>query len=445
MNPGSKNIRLVQRAQWLIRMRWIAIAFLAAITFFCSNILKIELQDLPIYCIVVLLAIYNTLMLLLLNHVIKTRKEVPYYAVKRIINVQISADLLILTVLLHFAGGIENPFVFFFIFHMVIASILLSVKESYLHAAFATLLLGLLVLLEHTGKIEHHCLKEGFIPQCLQQKGMFVFGTYAVFTVAMFLMVYMASYVAVRLRHAEQARKQANVLLREKDRIKDEYVSRVTHDLKGHLAAIQSCLAVVANETVGPLNKKQLDFVDRAHNRTKKLTRFVRTLLRLTQMRLSDKFEMAHFLLKETIENAVAAVNTKAEEKSIVLSCNVRPPTDKVFGNQFSIEEMITNLLLNAIKYTPPEGTIAVNASNSNDVVVLEIADTGIGIPEDEIDKVFDEFFRASNAKKHERDGTGLGLAIAKQIIERHGGSISVESQLGRGTTFRLTLPKKNS
>jgi two-component system phosphate regulon sensor histidine kinase PhoR len=117
---------------------------------------------------------------------------------------------------------------------------------------------------------------------------------------------------------------------------------------------------------------------------------------------------------------------------------------DLIVGNQFSINEMVTNLLFNAIKYTPENKSVHIEAKSHDDYVQIDIADTGIGIPAEEIKNVFDEFFRASNAKKREKDGTGLGLSIVKQIIERHGGKISVQSQEGQGTKFSVTLPKGN-
>ena len=103
---------------------------------------------------------------------------------------------------------------------------------------------------------------------------------------------------------------------------------------------------------------------------------------------------------------------------------------------------MVTNLLLNAIKYTPENGKVTVSIKNENDFAVVEIADTGIGIPANEIGKVFQEFFRASNAREVERNGTGLGLSIAKYIVERHNGKIWVESKENNGTKFWFTLPK---
>jgi signal transduction histidine kinase len=443
MKPVPENNRLYKRAHWLITLRWIAIVCVIFGTYICDRVLSIELQASALYSIALLLAVYNVAMLLLLNRLNKGEKELTCREVKRIINFQISADLLLLTALLHFSGGIENPFVFYFTFHMIIASILLSLRESYFQATFAVLLFGLLVLFEYIQIIPHHCLK-GFVSHCLHRDGPYIVGTFFVFATALFLAVYMASYIAVRLRRAEQAYKQANILLEEKDRIKDEYVLRVTHDIKGHLATVQSCLSVIVNGIVGKLNAQQTDLISRAHKRTINLTNFVRRLLQLTQMRLSNKLEMEIFSLNNTLGSVVETVKTKAEDKSITLTSNVEPSVDRIYGNQFSIEEMLTNLVLNSIKYTPESGTVEINATSNGEGVLGEVADTCIGIPEEEQKQRFDEFDRASNARNIERDGTGLGLSIVKHIMNRHGGKIEVESKNGCGTKFRLTLQKEN-
>ena len=442
MEPNPVNLMLVMRAHWLIRLRWVAAASVAVGTYLGSNFLGISLHSSALYGIAALLSLYNMTVYLLLNHFALTNGQAPYSSVKKIVNIQISTDLLILAVLLHFSGGIENPFVFFFIFHMIIASILLSVRESYMHATFAVLLFGLMILLEYLHVVKHHCL-EGFVSHCSYRDTHCVLGTFFVFAVTLYLVVYMASYIAVRLKRAEQAAREANSLLREKDRMKDEYVFRVTHDIKGHLAAIQSCLNLVASQTVGRIDRAAADFVSMAHNRTKRLSYFVRTLLELTQMKLSGKLEMRVFSLRETVHNALGAVESIAREKSITLNCHLDPSVGDIYGNQFSIEEAITNLLLNATKYTPEKGNVTLSVKDQDDFVLVDVADTGIGIPGDEIGHIFDEFFRASNARKVERDGTGLGLSIVKHIIERHDGQIRVESELNHGTEFTLTLPKK--
>jgi signal transduction histidine kinase len=141
----------------------------------------------------------------------------------------------------------------------------------------------------------------------------------------------------------------------------------------------------------------------------------------------------------------VLAAEDRAASKSIDLKSNIELGPGKMLGDRFSIEEMVANLLLNAIKYTPEKGKVQINATRKDGFFVVEISDTGIGIPADELEHVFDEFYRASNARKIERDGTGLGLSIVKQIIERHNGKIDAKSQEGVGSKFIITLPEARS
>ena len=438
MGSVVQDDSLAQRAYWLIRLRWLAAVSVAAATFVCAHLFGITLQERALYGIALLLLAYNFVLLALLRRLTAAPGERGLQGVKRMIGVQISTDLVILTVLLHFSGGVENPLAFFFIFHMIIASILLSVWESYLQATLAVLLFGLLALLEYSGAISHHPLA-GFVTHCQYQEGPYVLGTFFVFAVSLYLVVYMASYIAVRLRRAERAQAQANERLRAQDRIKDEYVARLTHDIKGHLAAIQTCLAVAIG---GPINGQVADFVDRAYRRTQKLTAFVRILLRLTKLKLSGMPEMTVFSLGDAAGHAVATVRKRAEDKAIHLSCTLESSGPMVRADREAIEETLVNLLLNAIKYTPEQGTVSIEARTEDDSVLLEISDTGIGVPPAELARIFDEFYRASNARQIERNGTGLGLSLAKQVIELHDGSISVFNTEGSGTTFRIVLPR---
>ena len=444
MKAIPEKTRLVRQAYWLIKLRWMAAAGVCLSIFFTSEVLGVSLQKRPLYGISATLFLYNVLSLLLLKRKLKINGDIVFVSINKIINFQISLDLLALTALLHYSGGVENPFVIYFVFHMAIASILLSRWQSYLQASFAVGLFACLALFEHTGVLPHYCLKE-FVVCNIQQSTLYVIGTIFAFASALYLVVYLTGFVSMQLRRQEEAYRQANLQLKQKDRIKDEYVSRVTHDIKGHLAAIQNCLDVVVNNLVGPLNNKQAEFVGRAHSRTVKLTTFVKMLLRLTQMRFANKIQKDVFPLKNTVDNAIAHVRVKAETKSISLNCDIEPSVDKIFGNQFSIEEAITNLLLNAVKYTPKNGVVTLKAGIDGRFVIVEIVDTGIGIPEEEITKVFDEFYRAGNAREVEQDGTGLGLSLVKQIVERNDGKIWVESQLNVGTKFSITLPKGRS
>jgi signal transduction histidine kinase len=170
-------------------------------------------------------------------------------------------------------------------------------------------------------------------------------------------------------------------------------------------------------------------------------------LLRLTRLKLDGSVEKELFDASDAVREAVEAVQPGAQEKALHLECSglvaVRANNHSpLLGNALSFKEAITNLLLNAIKYTPPRGTVSVRTETRDNSIVIEVADTGIGVPPEEQDRIFEEFYRASNARQMESDGDGLGLSLVKRVIEMHGGSISFQSQLGAGTTFHIVLPR---
>jgi signal transduction histidine kinase len=431
---------LIGRAYWLIRLRWVAIATLAAATFVAGNIMGVSLPSSALYTLAGILLFYNLVLHEVVHYWTRGGKEPAPPTVGGILTLQISADLFILATILHFSGGIENPFSFFFVFHMIIASILRPRWQSYLLATLAVILFGGLLLLEGTGTLPHYDLT-GFAGPGLYDNVIFVAGFLWVFTITLYLVVYMTTSISEQLRLRQAELEQANAQLEEKDQVKNEYVLRVTHDIKGHLAAIESCLDVVLNGMLGPLNDKQAEFVGRAERRTTKCMAFVMALLKLTRMKLSGRLEVERFSLRNCVLSSLASVQNRAKEKSIVLHHEIDPAVNEVLGEAVLIEETITNMLFNAVKYTPAGGRVGLEVRPDGDFVQVKIVDTGIGVPEAALPHLFQEFYRADNARAVERDGTGLGLAFARQVVERHGGRIWVENNAGGGSTFTFTLP----
>jgi signal transduction histidine kinase len=435
-----KSTNLVQRAHWLVLLRWVGIGTLAIATFVAGRFLHIELATPALYLLAGVLVVYNFVLYDLLRYWTWGEKEPSEHRIGRMLTFQISADLVILTTILHFAGGIENPFSFFFVFHMILVSVLRSKWQSYLQATLAVILFGGVVALEGLGVLAHYDLV-GFAAHELYQKPIFVFGFLFVFTVTLYLVVYMTTSISEQLRVQQDGYARANALLEEKDQVKNQYVLRLTHDIKGHLAAIESCLEIVINGMVGPLTDKQTDLVDRAHRRTGKCMAFITALLKLTRMKLTGQLEMERFSLKNCVFNALAAVQNWAQNKSIEVTHVIDASVDEIPGEAVLIEETLTNLLFNAVKYTPEGGQVSLTVSEEGPFIQVTVVDTGIGIPEEALPHIFEEFYRAANARATERDGTGLGLAFAKQVVERHGGRIEVRRHPDVGTTFTFTLP----
>jgi signal transduction histidine kinase len=432
---------LTSRAMWLVQLRWAAITVLIVATVASHRILAIQLADRQLAVLSAMVLAYNAALYGLLRWLMAGKVGPSSVAIGRIITLQISMDLAILTTILHFSGGIENPFAFFFVFHMIIASILCSRKESYVHAVLASVLFGALIWLEYWGILPHYPL-QGFAGHGLHGSAIFVLGTLAVFAVTLFLVVYMTTSISEQLRAHQADLEQANRLLREKDTLKNEYVLRVTHDVKGHLAAIQSCIDIVHDGLLGPLNEGQKDMISRAHRRTSQALAFVADLLKLTRSKLDGQPAITCFPLKSLIAKTLAAAKIRAEAKGIQVTIDVAPKVEIVCGEQVLIEETVLNLLFNAVKYTPQGGKVRMEVRDQGSDVMILVRDNGIGIPEAEMGRIFGEFYRASNAKALERDGTGLGLSFAKQVVERHGGHIAVQNNPEGGCTFSFTLPK---
>lgn len=434
----SLQEEFIERLHWLVRLRWLAVIGVFLTVLSVSRIFKFPLPVFPLYLIAIILALYNLAFFILLIYLKERKSKIT---MNIIANAQISLDLLMLSALIHFSGGIENPFLFYFIFHMIIAGILLSRQAAFLQATFAAILFCFMVILECLGILPHYCLRE-FIINSQHNNLIYIIGISFVFVSTIYIAVYMASSISAKLKQREEILEKANEQLKEKDRLKSEYVLRVSHDIKEHLAAIQGCLEPVIGRITGELNPKQFDLVERAVQRTSKLIFFVKALLEITRIKLSKEIKMDYFYFKDIVYEVVNNISPKAQDKNIAIYSVIEPTIDRIRGAKEYLQETIVNLIANSVKYTPNNGRIDIRVKDKGNSILIEIQDTGIGIPKDEMPKIFEEFYRASNAREAEKDGTGLGLSIARQIVQIHQGKIWVESESGKGSVFSIELPK---
>jgi len=227
------------------------------------------------------------------------------------------------------------------------------------------------------------------------------------------------------------------------DRAKSEFVRMVTHELRSPLSAVQSMLRILEQGYTGPISPKQQDLVRRSERRISFLLALVKDLLELAAGKMEQlKGEKNEVVLNETIIRVTELMQTSAEEKGLTFKVEITKDPLVLVGIEDGLERVFMNLVGNAVKYTPAGGSVTVRAWSENDHIKVEVADTGIGIPKEALPRIFTEFYRAKNAKAIEMEGTGLGLAIAKDVVEQHGGQISVKSELGKGSTFFVTLPQ---
>ena len=231
---------------------------------------------------------------------------------------------------------------------------------------------------------------------------------------------------------------------RRTDRAKDEFIQLASHELRTPLTSILGYLEILQDGGAGELTAEQRRFLDVVDRNAQRLVRLVGDLLMVARAdagRLG--LEMESVELEELVGEAAQAQRLVADERHITLATSVAPLALRC--DRGRLGEVIDNLLSNALKFTPPGGRVDVSAHAEAGGAVIEVADTGMGIPAAEQERLFERFYRTQAALQAAIPGTGLGLTISKMIVEAHGGRIGVASEEGRGTTFRMWLPMADS
>jgi len=231
--------------------------------------------------------------------------------------------------------------------------------------------------------------------------------------------------------------------LQEVDEVKDTFVSAVSHELRTPITSIVGYLEMLQDGAYGELNERQADAVARVDGNSQRLLSLIDELLTLSRVQeqglgLGDREVDLVRVVATACDVVAPAWATKGLDASVDLPGGPVP----FVGDEDMLERVVVNLVGNAVKFTPPGGRIGVRLHLEADGAVVEVTDTGIGIPPEEQELLFTRFFRSSTAQQHAIPGSGLGLSIARHIVEMHGGTVGVESEPGVGTTFRVHLPR---
>jgi signal transduction histidine kinase len=281
-----------------------------------------------------------------------------------------------------------------------------------------------------------------FLPLRLEGKVIGILGAYCSLPdrfsaedVAFFRLV--AELVAIALENA-RAYEAVEKLVKERS----WYMLRVAHNLRAPLAGMLSILDVVRGGYLGALNGEQQEYLRRLDRRSRTMLMLVNELMTLAKSREEKK--AAEIKLTEPEEVARRIRRTfqeRAAEKNIAFNVTAAPDLPSIRGDLEMVEQILENLVSNAVKYTLADGTVSVKFSLAGNMIRMEISDSGIGISKSDRPRLFTEFFRAENARAVEKTGTGLGLAIVKEFVDKLGGRILVESEAGMGTIFVVDLP----
>jgi len=222
------------------------------------------------------------------------------------------------------------------------------------------------------------------------------------------------------------------------DRLKSDFIHTISHDLRSPLTAIMGYVELL--ERVGSLNDQQKEFVKHVQNSARSITELINDLLDLGRIEAGFDTRKDDIVLGTILRYTLDNLTRQIEDKHQEILLDIEPELPILRGNPLRLRQVMDNLLVNAIKYTPDNGKIKISLRSEADQIIFEVADTGIGISTADQLHIFEKFYRANNAPKT-TPGTGLGLAIVKSIVENHSGRIWVESLLGRGTKFTVVLP----
>ena len=242
--------------------------------------------------------------------------------------------------------------------------------------------------------------------------------------------------------HLIQTQAEAVRLLQELDQAKADFIATVSHELRTPLTSITGYLEMLQDGDAGKLPRRaheMLTVVDRNATRLRNLIEDLLTQTRIDAGRL--RLELASVDLASVLGSVYQAMLPQATSDGVQLKL-IAPAGCKIEADQQQLEQVFTNLVGNACKFTPAGGQVTVElVPDEDEGVLVEVADTGMGIPEEDFDRLFSRFFRAANATAAALPGTGLGLAIVREIVQRHGGSVDFHSRLGVGSTFSVWLP----
>ena len=231
--------------------------------------------------------------------------------------------------------------------------------------------------------------------------------------------------------------------LKELEKIREDFVANVSHELRTPLTTIKGYAETLLE---GALKEEvAFQFVQVINRHADRLTKIVEDLLTLSKIE-SKEFSLKpeRLSISELIDGTLDVIKEEADKKGVSISWSESTPSLFIFGDRKGLEQVLINLLDNAIKYGREGGNIKISVNeNPNAEIQVSVEDDGIGIPKEDLPRIFERFYRVDKGRSKELGGTGLGLSIVKHIVQAHGGKVWAESQIGKGSTFYFTLPKQ--
>jgi signal transduction histidine kinase len=418
MSPAPE---LAARIRWLIRLRWVAAA---GIVLAGAVVRGFDLRPRgePLLALAALLLGFNVVFALL------SRRPPPPLAFAWW---QVVTDLSILTLALHVAGGIENPFAVFYVFHVIIASILLPRRLSYLVAGLASAFYAAMAFLEHFGVVPHEAL--GFV---LWDDPRFLAGAIAAMTSTLFLSTYLASTIMEGLRRKDEEMRRFNERLQQTEKLAavGQLAAGIAHELNTPLASIAGYAEELSEIAKG--NGRQVEeYTGVIRSQTERCKAITQSLLNFAR---KNEIRVGPVDVNSLLVEAVDYLRFKKNAPKLEIETDLEPGLPAVQADAGQLLQVFLSLLINGADAIEGGGTLSVRSRSGKDAVRVVVADTGCGIPEENLKKVFEPFFTT----KAPGQGTGLGLSLSYGIVRQLGGTIDLRSKVGEGTEVHVTLPR---
>jgi len=368
------------------------------------------------------------------------------WLLQNVMHATITVDLLFITVALWFVGGAKSPFQSFYLIYLMLVSMLLSRRAAFSHALSAYLQFSGVVLAQWFGLISTR-FPAGAVNSAAPLDGKFVLTVLVVQALVMGLGVYFATGLSIMLRRSNACLERANEELARLSVMGQPFSSVALHDLKTPLNATAMLLRNISDGLCGPLTEKQSEWLSKCQRRLSELSSMLHNFEILAMLdseaveKQRQSIEIGPFL-----ENIAEEYRDTAESHGHSFTLDINQNAAVVMGIDRLLHEAVANLLAQAITYTPAGAAIMLRLKKQEDMVMIEIEDTAIGMAEEDRSRLFGESvrFSAEAASNHNVPGTTLGLSIVKRIVDIHDGKVELNSTPGRGGVFRIILPRSN-
>ena len=229
--------------------------------------------------------------------------------------------------------------------------------------------------------------------------------------------------------------------LKRLEKVRRDFVANVSHELRTPITVIKGYAETLLEGKLAADPERSARFLGIIYNHADRLAAIIGDLLTLSELESGDlSLEVSPISLESTVNSAIALLGEAAEQKGISITCGALNVPAKVLADRGRLEQVLINLLDNAIKYTPERGSITISSTLEGEMAKLSVADTGPGIPAKDIPRIFERFYRVDSSRRRDQGGTGLGLSIVKHIVQLHGGTVTVSSTPGKGSVFSFTL-----